>query len=353
MNNSSARELNDINGVLNNGKTAHGGIMQVSDEKNDRITIIMATYNGERYLKDQLDSLCLQSVLPSLLYVSDNGSTDGTLEVLEKFRDIAPFETVIEHHEGPKAAPSFRAMENFMHAIRHVDGDYLLFCDQDDYWLPEKIGETVRAIKAIESDKGIDTPVLVACDSLVTDSSLKPTSDLSTFEKTKINANSCCISSVLAGGVFQGCMMGFNRALLKLLAKGEVVQEMSMHDIWAAMIASSCGVFTIIDKVLLYYRIHDTNTSSSVRNRERHRDGLLKRLTESLKSERRAMEIRSKRAKRLIMLFEDEVDESVRPIVEEFAALYEHNKLARIAILTRYRILRQRPKDFIRELLAV
>ena len=106
------------------------------------VSVVMATYNGERFLQAQLDSLATQTLLPDELVVQDDSSTDSTLAILEAFRDNAPFPVRLQ-----KSEQNLGYGEAFFQAALQAQGEWLAFCDQDDIWLPHKL-ETVARFAA-------------------------------------------------------------------------------------------------------------------------------------------------------------------------------------------------------------
>src|SRR5882757_11091931 len=98
------------------------------------ISIAMATYNGGKYIRQQLDSFAAQTMLPSELIVTDDGSSDNTLEIIAEFVATAPFPVRVERNEKNLG---YRA--NFMKAASLCKGDLISFSDQDDIWLPQKL----------------------------------------------------------------------------------------------------------------------------------------------------------------------------------------------------------------------
>lgn len=100
----------------------------------DSISIALCTYNGERFLQEQLDSLAAQTRLPDEVVVGDDGSTDGTMEILERWAETVPFPVRIQKNEN-----SLKAAGNFYATIERCTGDLIFLCDQDDVWLPEKL----------------------------------------------------------------------------------------------------------------------------------------------------------------------------------------------------------------------
>lgn len=106
-----------------------------------RISVAMATYNGERFLPEQLDSLALQKHLPYELVACDDGSTDDTVSILQEFSRHAPFPVHIHQNEV-----NLGYSDNFLNAASLCESDWIAFCDQDDIWLPEKLSRVASAI---------------------------------------------------------------------------------------------------------------------------------------------------------------------------------------------------------------
>jgi len=106
-------------------------------------SVALATYNGERYLREQLDSIAAQSLLPQELVICDDGSTDGTLSVTEAFARDAPFEVRVLRNEGNLGFGS-----TFLRAFDGTTAEYVAFCDQDDVWLPQKLSRYAEALRA-------------------------------------------------------------------------------------------------------------------------------------------------------------------------------------------------------------
>ena len=111
-----------------------------------RISIAMTTYNGSKYLKEQLDSFTKQTHLPDELVVTDDGSSDDTLEILENFAKKASFEVLIFRNNT-----NLGYAMNFGHAIGLCTGDLIFLSDQDDIWFPEKIETVSRFVEGWDS----------------------------------------------------------------------------------------------------------------------------------------------------------------------------------------------------------
>lgn len=105
------------------------------------ISIVLATYNGEKYLREQIDSVLAQTLMPDEIIVSDDGSTDGTWDILEEYKNRNPSLFHLYHNVGRHGPHA-----NFKWAFQYVTGDVVVPCDQDDIWLPEKLERCAAAM---------------------------------------------------------------------------------------------------------------------------------------------------------------------------------------------------------------
>jgi len=105
-------------------------------QKTIKASICLTTYNGSKYLQQQLDSFLAQSILPDELVVCDDGSTDATCEIIERFKQIAPFEVRLYKNEN-----NLGYAQNFSKALGLCKGDFVFLSDQDDVWLPKKLNQ--------------------------------------------------------------------------------------------------------------------------------------------------------------------------------------------------------------------
>ncbi len=120
----------------------------VSDrERGDRmITVLLAAWNGERYLKEQMESLLGQTNQEFTILISDDGSSDRTPQIISEYENRFPDR--IKSLKNLK--PSGSARDNFFRLLKSASDEYLMFCDQDDIWLPDKVEVTLREMKKME-----------------------------------------------------------------------------------------------------------------------------------------------------------------------------------------------------------
>ena len=224
-----------------------------------QIAILLATYNGAKYIREQLDSLFQQSCDEFHLYIRDDGSKDDTLKIVEEYRQKFPGRiTVVKDSQKHKGAA-----KSFMHLLQEVDADYYMFCDQDDIWLPEKVEKTLARMKEVETEtlSGMaakNVPVLVATDLKVVDEQLSPIKD-SFNADLKIDVFRKHPELICVRHVVTGCTMMFNRAAKE--ASHPMSPRATMHDEWVALsVYFKKGVISILDEATILYRQHTSNT---------------------------------------------------------------------------------------------
>lgn len=211
------------------------------------VDILMATHNGERFLRNQLLSLQQQTYEDWTLWVRDDGSTDSTLSIIEQFARADSRIKVVQENAGRRLG----AGRNFLGLTRFASAEYAIFCDQDDIWFEKKLEELVCF-----ADRSFDReiPSLVYCDGHIYSN-----------EQGIIIANT--ISRIRAqdlrgflfpGGGHQGCSMLVNRRLYTLAANYRA-DFCHMHDAVVSLLAHTFGVVHFISKPLMLYRQHDKN----------------------------------------------------------------------------------------------
>lgn len=233
------------------------------------IVILLATYNGEKYIRQQLKSLFEQTNQNFRLVVHDDGSSDATAEIINEYRDKYPDRIEIFYGNscgGPK--------ENFLWMLGRVEADYYLFCDQDDVWLPEKLQRSMDALASEEdnyrSSKEEVPPVCVFTDMRVVDEELNTLSDSFIRYIGRVPENTA-YTQILIDNPAAGCTMCFNRALRDLvvdLAPSVDLNNIPMHDAFVLEIAAIMGKVVAIDEPLAYYRQTGHNAMGAVTESE-------------------------------------------------------------------------------------
>lgn len=225
-----------------------------------KVIVLMATYEGERYICQQMDSILGQTLKELKLIVSDDGSKDKTREILKEYRNQYPDRIVLKHRvqEGDyqnKEQVSGAAM-NFFWLLAQASGDYILFSDQDDVWKREKAEKLLEHMKKLEKRLGKNYPILVHSDMEVTDEDLNMIAP-SFFDYQRCNPKRTSFAEVLVENPVTGGGAMINKALADLLLK--VPEACYMHDWWITLTASCFGTISCIREPLYQYRQHENN----------------------------------------------------------------------------------------------
>lgn len=222
--------------------------------ESDHIAILMATCNGEQYIEAQINSLLSQSCADWELFIHDDGSQDGTADIIRAYEQTNPNRIHVLSGE-----PCGSAKENFFFLLKQVRAPYIMFCDQDDVWTSDKIEMTLERMQLIEEQDGAKTPCLVFSDLSITDSSLNLIAErMSVYQKLdphRIEPGNLAIQNVITG-----CTMMINRTLAELSLRPENTDGMIMHDWWCALLAACFGRISFVDRPLVLYRQHEGNS---------------------------------------------------------------------------------------------
>lgn len=219
----------------------------------EQLAILMATYNGEKYIAEQLDSLLNQTVSDFTVYIHDDGSTDNTVEIIKQYQKKYP-----DRFQCLEYPPSGGAKNNFLSLLRMVEAQYYMFCDQDDVWFPEKVKISYSEMKKCESGNW-DMPCVVFGDMQVTDRERRVIST-SYLKYVKKDPQKISLKELLVQNVAAGCTMMINRKLALLSLHYQNQDSIFMHDWWIMLIAACVGKIAYMNKPLLMYRQHGDNS---------------------------------------------------------------------------------------------
>ena len=206
------------------------------------ISVCMATYNGQKYISKQLESIIKNLSNNDEIIISDDGSKDETLEIIQDYRKNFKNIKVYEGpHKGVKA--------NFENALRHASGEYIYLTDQDDIWMDNKVEMTQRFFK----DSNV---TLVIHDAAVIDNNMDIV--IGSFFSTR-NSKSGIIKNIVKNS-YIGCCMAFRKEILDYILP--IPDNIHMHDQWIGIISEVVGKSVFIPEKLIYYRRHGENVST-------------------------------------------------------------------------------------------
>ena len=219
------------------------------------VDILLATYNGARHLAEQLDSLLAQTHQDFRLLVSDDGSNDATLDILNRYHPrFGGRMRLVPHAAAGQGV--VRNFENLMAAsLQDGVAAWVAFCDQDDVWLPGKIATCLARLQGLQAQVGAGVPCAVHCDLTVVDGALQCVHP-SFVRHQHYDPARCSAEQMLSVNQVTGCALMVNRALLALALP--MPQAVVMHDWWCALLAGS-GRRQFVDEPLILYRQHGAN----------------------------------------------------------------------------------------------
>ena len=290
------------------------------------LTILLATYNGEKYLSAQLDSLLAQTFTNFKIWVQDDVSTDSTWDMLTSYQSRYPG----KFHLTKRKINSGSAMDNFFDLMTTVRDDYIMLCDQDDVWLPNKIELTMTKMHAMEKDYP-DLPILVHTDLQVVDQHLNVINP-SFKRQTKRDYNRMSFHQVLNLNNVSGCTVMYNLALAKLLLTSPT--HCLMHDWWLQLVATALGKVGHINDGTLLYRQHGQNAcgAKDVSKLSYKLDRLL-----NGKELKKTLHETCRQAGCLLTIYHDKLTNVQKYILSEYAAIPQMNKMQRIKTICKLR----------------
>ena len=288
----------------------------LNEIKKEVVEILLATYNGERYLREQLDSILNQDYKDWIIRACDDASTDSTYEILLEYKEKFPDKFIIEKRQTGFGS----AKLNFAHLIKESVCDYVMCCDQDDVWLPNKISLTLQAMKQNEK---AGMPILVHTDLKVVNSELSITSD-SFFVHSNYNKNPGYEDLLIQNHV-TGCTMMMNRALVGLLNMQEDYNDILMHDWLAAIVAAGLGKVIFVDCPTMLYRQHEVN---SVGAKKYGLALLISKLKNN--SIRKSLIATTLQAKEIANTYQDMLQEDKYQLAYRYGQIFSRNKIYRI-----------------------
>lgn len=231
------------------------------------VDIAMATYNGEKYISEQIDSIINQSYQNWKLYISDDGSTDKTVEIVNDFvLQDSRINIVNKDRQGG-------VISNFNKALEHTTAEFIVLSDQDDLWPKDRL-EILLA--AISKDNNVDQPKLIFTDLTLVDEDGAIIAD-SFYKANSLNPLQNMEGyNLLWNSTVYGCTTIFNRALLNIALP--IPTGAHMHDQWLAMKAHQSKGLEFLNVSAVMYRQHSNNVVGGINK------GVLRKIKDSKRS---------------------------------------------------------------------
>lgn len=219
------------------------------------VSVCMATYNGERFLREQIDSILIQLAFDDELIISDDGSTDSTLLILDEYRQKDKRIKVLHHVKSPDVAKKkysrnfYYATQNFENALQQVKGEYIFLSDQDDVWMPGKVKKMCSALKNFDC---------VMCNNQIILADGRPVGLF--WGKTAPYSSHVLIN--MKRTPFLGCCMAMTRKSLEYILP--FPEKLLCHDLWIGCLTAHRESLFYLEEPLHKYRYHENSVSPSV-----------------------------------------------------------------------------------------
>ncbi len=277
------------------------------------IDILLATYNGAKYLNQQLQSLLAQTVQHWRLIVRDDGSSDDTLNLLEDFKQKYPNKMfIIKDTKG-----SLRAMKNFSELITYSQASYTMFCGQDDVWLPNKIELSLRHLQKLEAQYGVQVPLLAYTDLKVVNDQLSVIHE-SMWDYTQvIPERDQKWNRLLTVNPAVGCTIIFNQTLRNFITP--IPSQAVMHDWWLALVACFFGHLDFIPQSTMLYRQHQNNVVGAKKHKKKKPLEYFNQ--DTLSTMRTQLQQAQKQIEAFVDVYHRRLDKDTLHILKSFATL--------------------------------
>ena len=204
------------------------------------ISVCIATYNGEKYIKDQIITILKQLSSNDEIVISDDSSIDKTIKIIESFKDKRI--KILKNNK-------FRQPNlNFENALRHSKGDIIFLSDQDDVWVENKVEIILNQLKKYD---------LIISDAFITDEELNIINN-SLFDE--VNSKKGILKNIIKN-TYYGCCMAFKRKVLKKALPFPKSQEIG-HDLWIGLVSEKYYKVKFINEKLIYFRRHSNNATT-------------------------------------------------------------------------------------------
>lgn len=236
---------------------------------NDEVTILMATYNGEKFLEEQIQSIISQSYKNWKLIIRDDCSKDSTINIIERFIQKDNRISLV------KGSSNIGQIRNFNELLKiAINNKYIMFSDQDDVWKNDKIELTLNSMKNVESIKGVDEPILVYTNLAYVNKELKY------LGNKNIKVENRSLNVLLGYNYVWGCTMMINNSLSKIVFP--ISEKADNHDYWIALHAQLLGTIYHLNEETILYRQHESNVTGGINNSSLY--GKIKRSKSKIKS---------------------------------------------------------------------
>ena len=305
------------------------------------VSVLLASYNGEKYIRDQLESILNQTFSDLSIVISDDLSTDGTPAVIREYEERYPGRV----RSLRNSERSGSAQNNFFRLLTSVSDEYVMLCDQDDVWIRDKVEVTLREMKRLEAEWGAEIPLLVHGDLSVTDMRGRILHEsMAKYQKIAIHENR--FSHYLVENNITGNTVMVNMAFRQLLA--HIPEECVMHDWWLGLLASCFGRISYLDRPLVLYRQHGDNQVGSKSGKEQYAERI--RNQNAVRENYRKM---FAQAQQFLKFYGHKMSREKRETLEHFIRLSGKRRAEKIFIIWKYKLMKSTPMRTLGQMFSI
>lgn len=287
------------------------------------VSIVVATYNGASYLEEQLDSILKNTFTDWTMEICDDGSSDQTIKIAKEYEKKYPGKIFLHQN-----LQNVGVTRNFLEGAKRADGNYIMFCDQDDVWFPDKIEKTLAKIKERENELGTNTPIVVFTDAKLVDGVLRTISD-SFFGYNGLNTKNIDLAHLLMENKVIGCTTMFNKAVAdKIISFPSMARY---HDWWIGLIAATFGEVYFLDEPTMLYRQHGKNVVGS----QNFASYVINRI-KNIATQKKSLDENERQAWEFYEIYQSYLLEEQGQIIRDFAGIQSANWFERRERLFRY-----------------
>lgn len=286
-----------------------------------KVQVLLSSYNGEKYIREQLDSILSQTNVEVTLLVRDDGSKDGTKQILQQYAEhYSNIEVMFEENVG--------VIQSFFSLIENAkQADYFAFADQDDVWLLEKLH---RAITLLEQEPA-EIPLVYCSAKQLVDEALNPLPSAICYKNVKT-----AFGNALVENMCTGCTCVINRKLLELI-QGRLPDFTVMHDFWIYLVGTCFGKVIYDEQSYILYRQHTGNELGAA-------SSIYENYVRRVKNFRKHRGQLSRQAEELIKIYEKQMCKEELEIANLLLRT-RRNLGVRFFLLNKRKIFRQRKSD--------
>ena len=291
------------------------------------ITVLLAVYNGEKYLSEQIDSILNQTISDIKIVIRDDGSDDSSLKIIGKYAEKYPDRVSVIGGE-----PTGSAAANFGELLKYADDDYIMLADQDDVWNDDKAQKMLDCMLKAENGER-EKPVLVHSDLTVVDENLNVISK-SFFNYQKIFPDDLSLPRLLVQNYVTGCATMINRALRNKALP--IPEGVAMHDWWLALTAAAFGEIVTVRTPLVLYRQHSDNQVGA-----KSGSGLsfIARKIKTIGTSRENYNATYRQAELLLKAYGDVLPYEKTEIIRVYADLKNASRVRKIKLINKYNLV--------------